>query len=149
MEISAVAYLVVGAIAAIGVALVLRGNLQTSRQGQTAKSAKLRSARKTPTVPKNPYRATSIVCGENACAEAKTIDGKRFLVDDTPQLPLSLCDAERCDCKYAHHEDRRDDDGGDRRGPDTSLRTTLYQHEETERRGKRGRRASDWEDNAK
>jgi hypothetical protein len=109
-------------------------------------SEKLKVSRKTAAKPKNPYRAVSIISGENPCAAVKAIGRKRFLVNDgdAPQLPLAACDAEKCACKYGHHEDRRDA-SGDRRTI-SGLRTQLHVDSGSkERREKRGRRKSDWE----
>ena len=111
MALATVVYLVIGTIAIIGVLLMLRNNLQTSRQNTLTRTTRTTPATQETSKTKNPYGATSIVCGADSCTAASAIDGKRFLIDDTPQLPLSTCDAEKCDCKYAHHEDRRDEDG--------------------------------------
>jgi hypothetical protein len=109
-------------------------------------SEKSKTSRKTAAKPRNPYRAVSIISGENPCAAVNAIGRKRFLVKDgdVPQLPLAACDTEKCACKYGHHEDRRDA-YSDRRTI-SGLRTQLHVDSgNAERREKRGRRKSDWE----
>ncbi len=64
----------------------------------------------------SPYHAVSVRLGESACLAAKTIEGKRFLAKEAPQLPLAECSSiETCRCRFIHHEDRRT--GRDRRSP--------------------------------
>ena len=107
-------------------------------------SEKLKASRKTAAKPRNPYRAVLVISGKNPCAAVKAIGKKRCLVEggDAPQLPLAACDAEKCACKYGHHEDRRDRDS-DRRSI-SGLKTQLHVgNGNTERREKRGRRESD------
>lgn len=67
----------------------------------------------------NKYRAISIKCGKNPCSAAKRMEGKRALVAQFPKVPLSTCDAEKCECTYVHHADRRG--GADRRDVVRSL----------------------------
>ena len=102
--------------------------------------------RKKPSAPRNPYRATSIVHCANACNAARAIGNKRFLDIDkvTPRLPLADCDAAVCGCKYAHHDDRREDHD-DRRQP-SALQSELYERtgKSNRRAKKRGRRKTDW-----
>ena len=96
--------------------------------------------------PRSPWRATSITHDENACEEVKAITGRRFLDSERniPQLPLPKCDADRCNCKYARHEDRRDVTE-DRRMPN-GLQAQLHTRtgEDNRRTRKRGRRNTDW-----
>jgi len=96
--------------------------------------------------PRNPYRCTSIVAGDGACGAVKAIGNKRFLQVDrqVPTLPLPACDVAQCNCRYAHHEDRRESQE-DRRHP-AALQTELYDKSGNEnRRGRRrGRRKNDW-----
>ena len=94
---------------------------------------------------RNPFRATSIAPGFDACNAAKAVTGKHFLDVDknVPKLPLSDCDAMKCGCKYVRYEDRREDQSG-RRHP-RSLQSDLYDNTGSEdRRGsRRGRRKTD------
>jgi hypothetical protein len=71
----------------------------------------------------NRYRAASIIPGGCACAEATSLGDKRFLLDQTPRMPLRECDAAKCACRYVRHEDRRVRD--DRRSP-FCLQTDLH-----------------------
>ena len=59
------------------------------------------------------YRAVCLRCGDNPCAAAKKLEGKRALVGRFPKTPLTLCDVEVCNCTFEHHDDRRA--GDDRR----------------------------------
>jgi len=70
----------------------------------------LRPARKDPT-----YHAVSIKYGPTACNAAKALAGVRFLSTEAPRLPLPECDAGECQCRFAHHPDRRSN--RDRRSP--------------------------------
>ena len=64
---------------------------------------------------KTAYHAVSIAYSENACLAAKQMTGRRFLANAAPRLPLPECNANECDCNFAHHADRRT--GQDRRSP--------------------------------
>ncbi len=55
----------------------------------------------------NPYHAVSVVPGNGACEQARRLKDKRFLSAEAPNLPLDLCDASSCTCRYRHHDDRR------------------------------------------
>lgn len=64
---------------------------------------------------KTAYHAVSIRFQADACDAAKAMAGRRFLATAPPKLPLPECDAMKCQCRFAHHEDRRS--GKDRRSP--------------------------------
>ena len=93
----------------------------------------------------NPYRAVSIAFNAGACEAVQSIGSKRFLVGETPRVPLPACTASTCSCKYKHHDDRRDSDA-ERRHP-AGMTTQMYSTDgKAERREKEvGRRESDWE----
>jgi hypothetical protein len=61
------------------------------------------------------FHAVSIRPGSDACRAAKSIEGQRFLSGNAPRVPLPDCDASDCNCRFAHHVDRRT--GDDRRTP--------------------------------
>jgi hypothetical protein len=63
-----------------------------------------------PAIQRNDFRAVSIECGTNACGAARRLEGKRGLHAQIPQVPLSQCDAESCECRYQHHIDRRSEE---------------------------------------
>jgi hypothetical protein len=89
------------------------------------------------------YQAVSVVSRTRACPAANEIDGRRFLADDAPLLPVPGCDSAKCNCRYARHGDRRR--RGDRRSF-TGLQTELYTADgKPERRSIRGRRKEDFE----
>ncbi len=88
------------------------------------------------------YHCVSIVGGRNACAAVKELALQRLLSADAPRLPLATCDRpDACDCRFRHHDDRR---AGPRRSVESGrVRVT---HTDTERRDRRGRRDSDYEE---
>lgn len=90
----------------------------------------------------NHYHAVSIKYDSSACEAAKAMDGRRFLSNAAPRLPLPDCDVLECNCRFAHHRDRRT--GKDRRSPFGAAGfgggTGSF---EKERREKAGRRQED------
>ena len=93
--------------------------------------------------PRSPYLATSIRSRECSCSAVKVVGDKRFLSSGVvPRLPLPECTAEKCQCSYVRHQDRRN--GTDERRAVYSLQTDLYSVSNSqERRAKTGRRESD------
>jgi hypothetical protein len=93
------------------------------------------------TIPRPPYRAMTLSICTNACAAAKRIRNKSFLVSEAPQLPLPNCDRV-CHCQFAIHDDRRLKE--DRRMPSEDIfqDTTTLDADEIggNRRGKTDRR---------
>ena len=55
----------------------------------------------------NPYHAVSIETGSKACAEARKLEGRRYLSASAPMLPVKGCTQAKCQCRYVHHNDRR------------------------------------------
>lgn len=53
------------------------------------------------------YHAVSIKFDTHACEAAKEMDGRRFLSNAAPRLPLPDCNALDCRCRFLHHKDRR------------------------------------------
>jgi hypothetical protein len=85
------------------------------------------------------FRAVSIRTCKDACEAAKALSGKRFLTHKPPFLPLADCDQSMCQCRYQHHEDRREEE--DRR--DEFYRNFAFSmnREHLERRERQDRRA--------
>jgi hypothetical protein len=86
----------------------------------------------------HPYHAVSIEAGPSCRQTAEKYRDQRFLSSEAPLLPQPTCDANACECRYVHHEDRRD--GCDRRhrvvvNGDSQL--------SRDRRTSRGRRVTD------
>jgi hypothetical protein len=106
----------------------------------------VRKSKKNSPVARNPYRATSIVFGVNACDAVKAVGSRRFLDTERnlPVVPLPGCSVAKCNCKYVHYQDRRISDE-DQRLP-SALLSQLYEStgKENRRQRKRGRRKSDW-----
>ena len=65
--------------------------------------------------PKSTYHAVSIKFDRNSCEAAQKMEGRRFLSSEAPRLPLPECDVPDCNCRFAHHPDRRS--STDRRSP--------------------------------
>lgn len=63
--------------------------------------------------PELKFHAVSIRPGNTCCMAALQFGNMRFLSAKAPKLPLPGCDAPKCECRYAHHGDRRS--GMDRR----------------------------------
>ena len=61
------------------------------------------------------FHAVSIKFDSNACAAAKEMEGRRFLSNAAPRLPLPDCHSLDCRCRFLHHKDRRANK--DRRSP--------------------------------
>jgi hypothetical protein len=64
---------------------------------------------------KSAFHAVSIKFDKNACEAAQKMSGRRFLSSAAPRLPLPECDVLECNCRFAHHKDRRA--SKDRRSP--------------------------------
>mgnify|MGYP001827553757 CR=1 FL=1 len=131
---------------ALGLAERDQVGFTSSREALTQRptSKKARNKNRQP-VRRNPYRATSIVNESNSCAAVRSLLNVKFLDVDKkiPSLPVPGCNLGHCNCKYVHHEDRREDDG-DRRAP-ISLGSALYEHsgDEDRRSSRGGRRKRD------
>ena len=61
------------------------------------------------------FHAVSIKYSGTACKAAMEMSGRRFLATAAPKLPLPECDVLECNCRFAHHDDRRSNK--DRRSP--------------------------------
>ena len=94
------------------------------------------------------YHAVSINYRRSGCAAVKALSAKRFLTrEKVPSLPVTNCTAETCSCGYIRHADRRSTQGN--RRAMFSMQSELYGTQEAkDRREKRGRRESDWSDDA-
>lgn len=91
------------------------------------------------------YHAVSIKFSGTACKAAKEMEGRRFLSTAAPKLPLAECDVLECNCRFAHHADRRA--GKDRRNPfgPSGFGSGTGKHEVEQRQG-RDRRSNRDED---
>jgi len=85
------------------------------------------------------WHAVSVVAGATCCARARSSRGRRWLPGEAPPLPLSGCDAQKCECVYRHHQDRR---GRSRRYSDWVGTYQPYAGPER-RMGPRSRRTAD------
>jgi hypothetical protein len=134
-------------IVLIVIALAILAFILARRPAKPAKTAASRRtlSPKTVTAPASPYRASSIVFDFEACDAVRAIGDRRFLASDRdiPVLPLERCTAAKCNCKYVHHDDRRET-SEDRRHP-SGLQAELYDRsgEPNRRQKQRGRRKTD------
>lgn len=53
------------------------------------------------------FHSVSIVNSGFCCEQTTAIAGKRFLSKDAPEIPMADCTVTNCQCRYQHHEDRR------------------------------------------
>jgi len=106
-------------------------NFFKARPGKPA--AKASATSKT----KGEHHAIEIKCGIFACAAVEQLQGRRFLSDQAPALPLKACDQSQCACAYTHRADRR---AGPRRDADMGLPGF---DRPGEGRGEKSRRAED------
>ena len=98
----------------LGIALVLLIVwLYLRRRGQAAEEAREKTVLKK--TGDTAYHAVSIKFDSKACEAAKAMSGRRFLSNAAPRIPLPDCDSLECNCRFAHHKDRRS--GKDRRSP--------------------------------
>ncbi|HMK86508.1 MAG TPA: hypothetical protein VK437_11170 [Steroidobacteraceae bacterium] len=86
---------------------------------------------------RQPWHSVCIVAGADACSAALACKAKRFLSSEAPRLPLAECDSPQCRCRYRHFADRR---ANARRASERGMPTARVADE---RRGTRGRRATD------
>jgi len=126
--------------------LVLASGYWLLKPGKRA-HARPKAARR-PANPSGRYHAVSINYRQNSCSAVKALDSKRFLTrGKVPSLPVENCTSATCTCGYVRHEDRRSTQGN--RRAIYSMQSELYGLEgEQDRRAKRGRRESDWSDDA-
>ncbi len=82
--------------------------------------------------------AVSIESEGVPCGAARALSDQRFLSAEAPVLPLAGCDAQHCDCRYVHHDDRRSQE--ERRMPFTAYNGFGMQEHERERRKRPDRR---------
>jgi hypothetical protein len=90
-------------------------------------------------VPRLRFHCVSVVAGANACTAAHAFTTARLLSAEAPRLPLEGCDRpEICSCGFQHFDDRR---SGPRRAHERGDLADPWAV--TERRRKRGRRATE------
>jgi hypothetical protein len=89
-------------------------NTSARRSRKSARShTSIAKSNKTPETKalRKTFRAASVHGLSDCCHMAKAIEGKRFLMDNLPSLPLDSCDrVADCKCSLTNHTDRRNDD---------------------------------------
>ena len=78
--------------------------LSVRRRSQTEESQQPSSLKDSG---KTAYHAVSIKFDTHACEAAKEMDGRRFLSNAAPRLPLPDCNSLDCRCRFVHPKDRR------------------------------------------
>ena len=86
------------------------------------------------------FHAVTIAAGPRACEAARRLRNQRFLSRDAPPLPLKDCSCSNCECRYEHHDDRRQ---LGRRARDLGVSIDGYTEDEKRGGNQRGRRKSD------
>jgi hypothetical protein len=82
------------------------------------------------------FAAVEIRRRGTACRAARALDGQRFLVNQSPALPLAGCTKKRCDCHFAKLTDRRTDDRRwGHEGLNAALFNTAQRRKLADRRG--------------
>ena len=89
--------------------LVRRKGAPSEQQSKAARSARAGATTK--------FHAVSIRVGSSVCLAAQDLEGKRFLSNAAPRIPLPDCDVPECACRFEHFGDRREPDTDDRRNP--------------------------------
>jgi hypothetical protein len=102
------------------------------------KSAKI-ERRQAQVADSNPakFHCVEIKATDCICDAVKRLQGRRFLSEEAPMLPLPECTAGSCCCRYEHHDDRRQDL---RRNPYGIQRAVPPPHVNEDRRASKERR---------
>ena len=123
--------------------------LFTSRSGKRSKSATARDRKAERMAAaaarqRHPFQAVSLCSLGGGCAVVESYGQRRFLVRESPPLPLKECTSTHCICKYVRHDDRRYDGLGRRLSLEAPAELDTN-FEAMERRGQvsRGRRKTD------
>jgi hypothetical protein len=91
----------------------------------------------------HPFQAVSVCSVSGGCRAAEQMLHKRFLVKQSPTIPLPGCKAQDCKCRYVRHHDRREKPRG--RRLTLQRKGGIYDREGLrERREEPGRRKTDW-----
>lgn len=59
------------------------------------------------------YHCVTVDFSKGACDAVKKLNRQRILSSEAPVLPLSGCDAEICNCRFHHYEERRGEERRD------------------------------------
>ena len=86
------------------------------------------------------YHCVAITHSNNPCESVKRLEGKRFLSNEAPILKLHGCDADSCQCRHIHYDDRREEDRRNPFGRYSSIHPTSI---DQDRRKQLGRRNTD------
>lgn len=81
------------------------------------------------------FPAVEIRARAGACSAARALEGKRYLSNQAPALPLPGCTASSCTCTFAKLTDRRSEDRRfEHGGLSASLFLAKNRREKTDRR---------------
>jgi hypothetical protein len=90
------------------------------------------------------FRAVSIHAYGGRCLASQSVSGQRFLTSEAPTLPLEECTAEKCNCRYVHHADRRRGTRDRRTLSGLLEESPVFSMGGHDRRITTGRRTKDW-----
>ena len=90
------------------------------------------------------FRAVSIHAYGGRCLASQSVSGQRFLTSEAPTLPLAECTAEKCNCRYVHHADRRRGTRDRRTLSGLLEESPVFSMGGHDRRITTGRRTKDW-----
>lgn len=91
-----------------------------------------------------PFQAVSVLSLGGGCPAVESLGQRRFLVRESPLLPLQECTSRHCNCKYARHDDRRYDGRGRRLSTGVAADSDGFSDLHERRvEGMRGRRKTD------
>jgi hypothetical protein len=121
--------------------LVLVGALAWVLVSRLPKRDKHRDSAHGNSAPAKRFSAVSVQPSKSSCQAARSLKGQRFLSKDAPFLPVQGCTAQKCQCIYHHHPDRRTGNG-DRRALG-SAGSFLLGNSNSNRRSGKGRRKID------
>ena len=79
----------------------------TTRRKASAPDKRPAAARPSKSTAMTDFHAVSLKFLSSACSAAKSLEGKRFLSNAAPRIPLADCDVLECKCRFVHHRDRR------------------------------------------
>jgi len=133
--------ILVGLLAAAGIFIYIQYNVQLNRAtGNTSSNNPVKRGKSTgfrSSGSDTRWKAVKIKTGLMCCQAAERMRSQVYLTAEAPVFPLEGCTVKKCDCKYIHLNDRREED--DRRET-TDFLNDLYDMHGKDRRKMKDRR---------